>query len=209
VAVSDRLSLVGLQSPHRTAEPGDLVRQSNYRTRAALFVRTVAAGLLTWTHSTANATLLPGEGVGLSTQLDSLGENLGQTDEVFYNSTPGVLFGAPGVRTEFAPTFPLFTPVLTTIPGALQPGAVSAGLSLVTGPDQATVSASLATGSIKTFLAGTLLGPGQPVETDGFTTGVLSDGLTWHVAGGGATAVAISVRVDGTLENNDNISLRI
>jgi hypothetical protein len=82
---------------------------------------------------------------------------------------------------------------------------LSAGLSLVTGPDQASVSASLATGSIKTYLTGTLLGPGQPLDTDGYTTGILSDGLTWHVAGGGTAAVTISVHVDGTLENNLNI----
>jgi hypothetical protein len=172
-----------------------------------LFVATVTAGLLAWTHSTANATLLPGEGVGLYTQLDSNGENAGQTDEVFYNSTAGVIgpVGAPGVTTLYAPTFPFYTPVLTTIPGTLQPGAVSAGLSLVTGPDQATVFGSLATGSIKTYLNGTLLGPGQPLDTDGYTTGILSDGLTWQVAGGGTAAVTISVHVDGTLENNLNI----
>jgi hypothetical protein len=172
-----------------------------------LFVMTVAVGLLAWTHGTANATLLPGEGVGLYTQLDSLGENLGQTDEVFYNSTAGVIgpVGTPGVTTLFAPTFPFYTPVLTTTPGTLQPGAVSAGLSLVTGPDQATVFGSLATGSIKTYLTGTALTALQPVETDGYTTGILSDGLTWHVAGGGAAAVTISVHVDGTLENNVNI----
>jgi hypothetical protein len=115
-----------------------------------LFVTTVAAGLLAWTHGTANATLLPGEGVGLYTQLDSSGEDTGQTDEVYYNSTLGVIgpVTAPGVTTVFAPTFPFYTPVLTTTPGTLQPGAVSAGLSLVTGPDQATVFGSLATGSI-------------------------------------------------------------
>jgi PEP-CTERM motif len=168
-----------------------------------LFVTTVAAGLLAWTHGTANATLLPGEGVGLYTDLDSGGENTDQGDEVFYNSTVGVIgpVTAPGVTTVFAPTFPFYTPVLTTTPGTLEPGAVSAGLSLVTGPDQATVSASLATGSIKTYLTGTALTALQPVETDGYTTGILSDGLTWQVAGGGAAAVTISVHVDGTLEN--------
>ena len=172
-----------------------------------LFVTTVAAGLLAWTHGTANATLLPGEGVGLYTDLDSGGENTDQGDEVFYNSTAGVIgpVTAPGVTTVFAPTFPFYTPVLTTTPGTLEPGAVSAGLSLVTGPDQATVSASLATGSIKTYLTGTALTALQPVETDGYTTGILSDGLTWQVAGGGAAAVTISVHVDGTLENNLNI----
>jgi hypothetical protein len=168
-----------------------------------LFVTTVAAGLLAWTHGTANATLLPGEGVGLYTDLQSIGEGLTQGDAVYYNSALGVIgpVTAPGVTTVFAPTFPFYPPVLTTTPGTLQPGAVSAGLSLVTGPDQATVFGSLATGSIKTYLTGTLLGPGQPLDTDGYTTGVLSDGLTWQVAGGGAAAVTISVHVDGTLEN--------
>lgn len=165
-----------------------------------LFATTVAAGLLAWTHGAANATLLPGEGVGLYTQLDSSGENTDQGDEVFYNSTAGVIgpVTAPGVTTAFAPTFPFYTPVLTTTPGTLEPGAVSAGLSLVTGPDQASVFGSLATGSIETYLTGT---PLPPVETNGYTTGILSDGLTWQVAGGGAAAVTISVHVDGALEN--------
>ena len=107
--------------------------------------------------------LLPGEGVGLYTNLDSGGENTSQNDEVYYNSTLGVIgpVTAPGVTTVFAPTFPFYTPALTTTPGTLQPGAVSAGLSLVDGPNQAAVSASLATGSIKTYLTGTAYG--QPV----------------------------------------------
>ncbi len=173
-----------------------------------LLVTTVAAGLLAWTHGAANAQLLPGEGVGLYTNLQSSGENTDQNDTVYYNSTVGVNAGpvtTPGVTIAFAPNPPFYTPVLTTTPGTLQPGAVSAGLSLVTGPDQADVSASLATGSIKTYLTGTALPPVDGVETDGQTKGVLSDGLTWHVAGGGAAAVTISVHVDGTIENNVNI----
>src|SRR5580658_7723751 len=187
-----------------TRRPGMSIKLTNSR---RLFVTTVAAGLLAWTHGTANATLLPGEGVGLYTDLQSIGEGLTQGDAVYYNSALGVIgpVTAPGVTTVFAPTFPFYTPVLTTTPGTLQPGAVSAGLSLVTGPDQATVSASLAAGSIKTYLTGTALTALQPVETDGYTTGILSDGLTWQVAGGGAAAVTISAHVDGTLENNLNI----
>ncbi len=174
-----------------------------------VFVTTVAAGLLAWTHGAANAQLQPGEGVGLYTNLSSSGENTSQGDTVYYNSTVGVNAGpvtAPGVTTAFAPNPPFYTPVLTTTPGTLEPGAVSAGLSLVDGPNQAAVSASLATGSIETYLTGTALAPpGQLVETDGQTKGVLSDGLTWHVAGGGAAAVTISVQVVGTIENNVNI----
>ena len=162
---------------------------------------------MAWTHSTANATLLPGEGVGLYTDLQSIGEGLTQNDEVYYNSTLGVIgpVTEPGVTTVFANNPPFYTPVLTTTPGNLEPDALSAGLSLVTGPDQASVSASLATGSIKAYLTGTALTALQPVETDGYTTGILSDGLTWHVAGGGGAAVTISVHVDGTVENNVNI----
>ena len=178
-----------------------------------LFVTTVAAGLLAWTHGTANATLLPGEGVGLYTDLQSIGEGLSQGDAVYYNSTLGVIgpVTAPGVTTVFSPSFPFYTPVLTTTPGTLQAGATSAGLSLVTGPDEAAISASLATGSIKTYLTGT----GLPIETQGFTTGVLSDGLTWHVPDGGTAAVTISVHVDGTLgyttvsDFTQNLAMRI
>src|SRR5271156_5211705 len=187
-----------------TRRPGMSIKLTNSR---RLFATTVAAGVLAWTHGAANATLLPGEGVGLYTDLDSGGENTDQGDEVFYNSTAGVIgpVTAPGVTPVFAPPFPFYPPVLTTTPGTLESGAVSAGLSLVTGPDQATVSASLATGSIKTYLTGTALTALQLVETDGYTTGILSDGLTWQVAGGGAAVVTISVHVDGTLENNFNI----
>jgi hypothetical protein len=59
-----------------TRRPGISIKLSNLR---RLFVTTVTAGLLAWTHGTANATLLPGEGVGLYADLQSIGDGYPRT----------------------------------------------------------------------------------------------------------------------------------
>jgi len=176
-----------------------------------LSLAAVAAGLLAWAHGPASAALQaglqPGEGIELATLLAAgeAGVPYSQTDSACYGSTVGMSTGgcaAAGLVTELSPPPLIWTQVLTTTPNSMPAGLVSGGLSLVYGGGgggQATVSASLATGAIHSYVAGLYAGG---LDTDGSTTGILSDGLTWHVAGGGSAAVTISVQVDGTVQNS-------
>ena len=164
--------------------------------RVKSMIWATTAGLLAATTGHAQTTstsLKTGEGIGLSAQVDAFGSAYpgGIVDNRWvYNSTSGGLpiYNYPQGLTEVGNTGPA---VLTSTPSPMPYFLTSGGLSLQSAAARGAVSASLPTGEIHSSDFGTQT---VPSEGEAWTTGVLSDGLTWNFTG----QVTVNLHLEGT-----------